>query len=182
MRYRYSEKSTYVIKLAPLEKALVDYINRKYMFYEFIIDRYYYLFKAIPKPKKRIYAYIPSWMYEFLDSISLNNNVSKYLNTVIIKNLFNAFDVYSQPLKAVRVYDTMATFFGLRITVPESIRGEIEKLVSSSYAKHYTKVFSAYSNIAKHLRWGKKRYGLTRRNTLLLYLAYFTTMKEKMMR
>lgn len=182
MRYRYSEKSTYVIKLAPLEKALVDYINRKYMFYEFIIDNYYYLFKAIPKPKKRIYAYIPAWMHNFLSSVGITNDVTRYLNVVIIKNLFNIPDVYNLPLKAVRVYDTIATFFGLRITVPESIRDKIETLASSSYAKHYTKVFSAYSNISRRLRWCKKRYGLTRRNALLLYLAYFTTMKEKMVR
>ena len=64
----------------------------------------------------------------------------------------------------------------------ESIRDKIETLASSSYAKHYTKVFSAYSNISRRLRWCKKRYGLTRRNALLLYLAYFTTMKEKMVR
>lgn len=180
---RYGENSTYVVRLAPLEKALLDYVNRRYMFYEFLVDKYYFLFKAIPKPRRRIYVYIPAWLHGVLESMGITNSVSIYLDTVAIKNAFNAYDVYDQQMKRIRVYDTIASFFGKKITVPEVLRDRVEQLASSSYAKHSTKVFSAYSKIAKHLRWCKKRYGLTRRNALLLYLAYFVTaMKEKMVR
>ena len=183
MKKKYSKNSTYVVKLTPLEKALLDYVNKKYMFYEFLVDKYCFLFKAIPKHSKRVYIYIPAWLYELLRSMGITNSISIYLDTVIIKNLFNAYDVYDQQMKRIRVYDTIANFFGRRITVPEMLRDKVEQLASSSYANHPTKVFSAYSRIAKHLRWCKKRYGLTRRNALLLYLAYFVTaMKERMVR
>ena len=182
MKKRYSEKSTYVIRLAPLEKALLDYINRRYMFYEFLIERYYYLFKAIPKPSKRIYAYIPLWLYEYLRSHNIRNSVSMYLVTVTVKNLFNTPDTYRETMKAVRVYDTFADFFGKEINVAESVRPKLDYVASLSYAWHPTKVFAAYSQLAYRVRWCKKRYRLTRRNALLLYLAYFTLIKEKMAR
>ena len=85
-------------------------------------------------------------------------------------------------MKAIRVYDTFANFFGKEIHVAESIKSKLDYVASLSYAWHPTKVFAAYSQLAYRVRWCKKRYKLTRRNALLLYLAYFTLIKEKMAR
>jgi len=104
--------STYVIYLPPLAKALLEEVNRKYMFYEFICNHTRALTRRInPRDKRRVYAKIPRWFYEMARQEGFNS-VGIYLLSSAWMDFFNlepdprvpstSAQVYSFPVRGVR--------------------------------------------------------------------------------
>jgi len=165
-------RSTYVVRLPPIAKALLEETNRRYMFYEFIVTNTRLMTFALGKrDPKRVYAKVPEWLYRIARDQGLNG-VGIYLVSVGWMHFLNAkYDPGTRYI-TVQVYRNFYKAFGEPL-FSESYRATIEELMDNELYRRPHKVFDLSHRIAKRLRYVKSRYGLTRTNTLLLYLAYF---------
>lgn len=169
---REESRRTYIVKLPPIVKALLEETNRRYMFYEFITTRTRFLTYALGRrDAKRVYAKVPVWLYEIASSQGLNS-VGVYLVSVGWMSFFNAGFDPATPSISVQVYRNFYKAFGDPL-FSTRYREKILQLMNNEMYWHPHKVFDSSHRLAKRLRYVKERYRLTRTNTVLLYLAFF---------
>jgi len=173
--------STYVVYLPPLAKALVEEVNRKYMFYEFICNYTRALTRRVsPRDRKRVHARVPTWFYE-MAKLQGFNSVGIYLLSSAWMDFFNLEPNPKVPSTSVQVYGFLYRSFGDPV-FPDWYRPKIETITSRWWLRPH-KVFDMNHRLARRLRYVKERYKLTRTNTMLLYLAFFLRyVKDRMVR
>jgi len=178
----YKPGRTYVVYLPPLAKALLEETNRKYQFYEFIISNTSALTHSInPKDKKHIYVKVPLWLYVLAKQQGFNS-VGIYLLSVSWMSFFGAKFEPRVPSVSIKVYRFLYRAFGVPL-FPELYRPMIESVLDNRLYYKPHKTYEYNHRVAKRLRYVKKRYGLTRTNTMLLFLAFFLKyMKDFMVR
>lgn len=173
--------STYVVLLPPLAKALVEEVNRKYMFYEFICNYTRALTcRVSPRDRKRVYARVPTWFYE-MAKLQGFNSIGIYLLASAWMDFLKLEPDPRVPSTTVQVYRFLYRSFGDPL-FPEWYRSRIEGILSRWWLRPH-KVFDMNHRLARRLRYVKERYKLTRTNTMILYLAFFLRfVKDKMVR
>jgi len=168
----YRPKKLYRVYLPSLAKALLEETNRKYQFYEFIISNTSALTHSInPQNRKQVYVKVPLWFYDLAKQQGFNE-VGIYLLSAGWMNFFNAKMESKTPAKTVRVYEFLYKAFGIPL-FPERYKVVIETILNNRLYQRPWKVFDYNHRVAKRLMYVRKRYGLTKTNTMLLYLAFF---------
>ncbi len=173
--------STYTLHLPPIAKTLLEETNKRYMFYEFILEHTRALTYTLGKrDPKRVYAKVPAWLYDIARKQNLNG-VGIYLASAGWMGFLNAKYDPGADYVTVQVYRNFFRVFGNPL-FSESFKPQILLMTDNPLYRRPWKVFDQRHRLAKRLKYVKSRYRLTRTNTMLLYLAFFLRFYKDTMR